>query len=232
MINGTEIEYAINIFNTNVWTMLAITVGVIMVASYTMGNALMSYIKRPKIEFEPKIIIQDIKKHDKFDYKEITLLVYLKNTGKLPSFQSRVRMRITDHSGKIDIGEATSRTINDDFPVPCVDVDNISHPIVDLLPTNRFDYHFKIPFVFHFATSKEDVLGDSSMPSSISQFTKPLENMKWSDLFNNQHEFQCKIEITITSQDKLFKTKKFEIKISDQIKTIVDPTKILFVKTK
>lgn len=232
MINGTEIESIVNYFNENTWTVFVVTIGIIAMAIYGLGHPLWNYVQRPKIILSPRISVEDVKRHDKFDYKRVVFRIHLKNTGKFPAFQCRVRMRIVDHSGKIDMVRRVVRSIDDDFAVPCTDLDNLTAPTIDLLPTKRHEGFLEIPLRLELATNTDDVLGDDHMPIAVTQFLEPIEMMRWDLLANDDNIIQCRFEITITSQNTLFKTKKFEISIPYAKGSMIEPKNIQFTQLK
>ncbi len=187
--------------------------------------------RRPNLSFRAHPFIEPFKYQDKFDYNRITFLIRVRNDGKSVAEQCRSLLKLTDYSGKIEVTKTLSYpSIDDFFPVPW-QVSGKEQESIDIPPTK--DYHYgaiKIPLTIMLAKNREDVVGETHLPSVVIMFENPIKEWVvdatgFGDI-ERGYEFAIRIELIVSS----FPKRQFIIRIPFTADTIHDPNKIQFAQ--
>lgn len=225
--NATDIVKTIS---QNPWASFITLISVIVVAVISGIAVISSYRNRPKLEYKLDISDEAHSYLGKFESRLIHFTIHIKNKGKKMAEHCLATMKITDHTGKINVVETTKiKTINDDFQIPLFDYEGTAHEVpVEILPSNRYEFKVSIPFLVTLAVNREDVLGGIHMPLAMLEFKEPLRRWKWDEvLTTGKYYLDIGVEVSINSSEYTF-VKHFKIRIPQPHNSIIDRSLIEF----
>ena len=143
---------------------------------YGWSSRIRKWFSKPKLEFK-STIEEDIfkqNKNDKEDSKRITFWVHVRNLGNEMAENCKIRLKVTDQAGIINIVEKTTHpSVDRDISVPWF-IAGKKEESRDILPSKYFDSMFKIPFVVEsFPEDTSD--GLINRPSGSMYFEDPIK---------------------------------------------------------
>lgn len=150
-MNQTTIEpltQTVQSIADNPWIILVTTIGVILVLYLDLGSRLFSYINRPKIEFKTKI---DRNPDSELgaEWEKYTFWAYVDNKGKSLAPRCQAKLRMTDPTGKVDVGHRMSIPFKDGiFPIKWHVSDELKDSI-DIFAVENDTGVLKIPLNVH-----------------------------------------------------------------------------------
>ncbi len=138
-----EVENPFSWFTDDPLILLITTIGLLIMTGLAMFEGIKlfrDHHNRPRI----KLVLQKIVEKDK-EGKKLSFWVFVHNVGRGFLSQCKVRVRITNHSGNIDLIDKTGKKYKEEF-IPLLWKDeNKSFPSIDLYPAETEYGKFKIP---------------------------------------------------------------------------------------
>lgn len=189
------------------------------ILTYGWASRIRKIIGKPKLEFTPTIENHPFKfeKEDRKDSEQITFWLHIRNLGNDVAENCKIRLKITDSSGKKTIIEKTTHpTIDEDIPVSWI-IAGQKFETRNISPSKYADNTFKIPFVMEFY-SDDDSDSIFNKPTSKMYFEDPIKKGSWRDvIIHEKGVMGFFVEVIITSDIGEIARKKFVINLNDPI---------------
>lgn len=208
------VENLFSWFTDNPWVLLITTIGLLIMTGLAVFEGIKIFRDHHN---RPRIKLKAIKQYeDTKEAKKLTFWIYAHNIGKGFLSQCKVRIRITDHSGNIDLIDKTGKKYQEEFIPLFWDDENGTHNSQDLYPAKNEYGKFKLPLIVTFSPNgkEEDFISEGGFGL---EFTDPVK-ISWKNPKKHLKgigkivTFYAVFSISINSMEKSFK-KNFRVVI-------------------